>query len=251
MNSKERFSGRVETYTKYRPSYPPEAIDYLYKVVGLSDRSEVLDVGAGTGIFTRLLLERGTRVTAVEPNREMREAAMEASGDDPRFKAVAGSAEKTGLSDASCDFIVSAQAFHWFDQEAARLEFRRLLKPGGKAILVWNTRLTSGTPFLEGYERLLQGLGTDYGQVNYRNVSREMLVGFFKKEALREARFPNRQVFDFDGVAGRLLSSSYSPQPGHPGYEPMMRGLRELFDQCQENGTVNFEYVTEVYWGEV
>lgn len=251
MNSKERFSSRVDTYTKYRPGYPREAIDYLYKTVGLNESSEVLDVGAGTGIFSRLLLDRGSRVTAAEPNEAMREAALAASRDNPRFKAVSGSAEETGLAAASFDYIVSAQAFHWFDRAAAQREFRRVLKPGGKAILVWNTRLTGGTPFLEGYERLLQELGTDYGQVNHRNISHEMLVDFFKPQGMTEARFPNRQVFDFDGVAGRLLSSSYSPQPGSPGYEPMMRELRELFDRCQENGTVDFDYVTEVYWGEV
>ncbi|OXS58862.1 SAM-dependent methyltransferase [Cohnella sp. CIP 111063] len=251
MNSKERFSSRVDTYTKYRPSYPAEAIDYLYGTVGLSEASEVLDVGAGTGIFSRLLLERGSGVTAVEPNEAMREAALAASRDNPRFKAVPGSAEETGLSDASYDFIVCAQAFHWFDRTAAQREFHRVLKPGGKAILVWNTRLTEGTPFLEGYERLLQGLGTDYGQVNHRNISREALIDFFKPDGMTEARFRNRQVFDFDGVAGRLLSSSYSPQPGQPGHEPMMQELRDLFERCQENGTVNFDYVTEIYWGEV
>lgn len=251
MNSKERFSNRVDTYTKYRPSYPAEAIDYLYDTVGLTAESEVLDVGAGTGIFSRLLLDRGSRVTAAEPNEAMREAALAASQDNPRFKAVPGAAEETGLADASYDFIVAAQAFHWFNRAAAKREFGRVLRPGGKAILVWNTRLTGGTPFLEEYERLLQNLGTDYGQVNHRNISRDMLVDFFKPGGLKEARFRNRQVFDFDGVAGRLLSSSYAPQPGHPGYEPMMRELRELFDRNQESGTVNFDYETEIYWGEV
>ncbi|TFE25951.1 class I SAM-dependent methyltransferase [Cohnella luojiensis] len=251
MNSKERFSSRVETYKKYRPSYPREAIDYLVDVVGLKPQSEVLDIGAGTGIFSRLLLERGARVTAVEPNEEMREAALAASKDNPDFRAVPGSAEETGLPASSYDFIVCAQAFHWFDQAAAKAEFQRVLRPGGKAVLIWNTRLTSGTPFLEGYERLLHELGTDYGKVNHRNISREMLISFFKKDGLREARFSIRQVFDFESLSGRLISSSYSPQPGHPHYEPMMTALRELFDQNELEGKVNFDYVTEVFWGEV
>jgi SAM-dependent methyltransferase len=181
----------------------------------------------------------------------MREAARAASGDNPKFHAVPGAAEETGMPDRSYDFIVCAQAFHWFDQHAAKKEFARVLKPGGKAILVWNTRLTSGTPFLEGYERLLHDLGTDYGKVNHRNISREMLLGFFKPDGLREARFAIRQVFDFDGLKGRLLSSSYSPQSGHPNYEPMITALRELFDRNEQGGTVNFDYETEVYWGEV
>ncbi|TVX96871.1 class I SAM-dependent methyltransferase [Cohnella terricola] len=251
MNSKERFTSRVDKYTKYRPGYPSEAIDYLYETVGIGESSEVLDVGAGTGIFSRLLLERGTRVTAVEPNEAMREAAVAASQGNPRFRAVSGSAEETGQPAHAYDFIVCAQAFHWFDRMASQAEFKRVLKPGGKAVLVWNTRLTSGTPFLEGYERLLHELGTDYGRVNHRNISHDMLVSFFQPGSLKEARFVNRQVFDFDGVAGRLLSSSYAPEPGDPRHEPMMQRLRELFDRNEENGTVKFDYETEVYWGEV
>lgn len=190
-------------------------------------------------------------MTAIEPNEAMREAAVLASGDNPNFHAIPGSAEETGLPDHSYDFIVCAQAFHWFDQTAAKKEFGRVLKPGGKAVLVWNTRLTSGTPFLEGYERLLHDLGTDYGKVNHRNISREMLLAFFKPGGLREDRFVIRQVFDFDGLKGRLLSSSYSPQAGDSNYEPMIAALRELFDRNESGGTVNFDYETEVYWGEV
>ncbi|MCD9022549.1 class I SAM-dependent methyltransferase [Cohnella silvisoli] len=251
MNSKERFSSRVDTYIKYRPSYPKEAIDYLFEVVGISSQSEVLDIGSGTGIFSELLLDRGTRVTAVEPNDAMREAALLALGNNPKYKVVSGSAEVTGLPDHSYDYIVCAQAFHWFDQGAAKAEFQRILRPGGKAALIWNSRLTGGSPFLEGYEQLLRTLGTDYEKVNHRNISREMLVSFFKADGLHEARFSNQQVFDFDGLSGRLRSSSYSPEPGHPNFEPMMTALRELFDRHEKEGKVNFDYETEVYWGEV
>lgn len=251
MNSKERFTSRVDTYTKYRPSYPQEAIDYLYEVVGLSLQSKVLDIGAGTGIFSRLLLDRGTPVTAIEPNEAMRAAAIHASEGNPNFQAVPGSAEATGMPDHSYDFIVCAQAFHWFDRTRAQAEFRRVLKPGGKAILIWNTRLTSGTPLLEGYEQLLQSLGTDYGEVNHRNISHEMLVSFFKPGGINEARFAILQVFDFDGLRGRLLSSSYSPQAGHPNFEPTMTALKELFERNEQDGTINLDYETEVYWGEV
>ncbi|WP_372660780.1 class I SAM-dependent methyltransferase [Cohnella sp.] len=251
MENKERFSNRVEKYVKYRPSYPKEAIDYLYTAVGLRQHSEIADIGAGTGIFSRLLLERGSRVTAVEPNQAMREAAEKALGGNPNFSAVPEAAEDTRLPDHSVDFIVCAQAFHWFDHTAAQVEFRRILKPGGRVILIWNTRVTQGTPFLEDYEQLLIALGTDYAKVNHRNISREKLVAFFREDYLQEARFTNRQVFDYDGLSGRLLSSSYSPIAGHPKYEPMMAALRDLFDRHEQGGVVHFDYETEVYWGEV
>ncbi|SFB02273.1 Methyltransferase domain-containing protein [Cohnella sp. OV330] len=251
MENKERFTDRVETYVKYRPSYPAAAIDYLYGEAGLRRDSQVTDIGAGTGIFSRLLLERGTPVTAVEPNRAMREEAERSLEGYPGFKAVNGAAEQTGLPDASADFIVSAQAFHWFDQAAAKREFHRLLRPAGKAALIWNTRLTSGTPFLEAYEALLLRLGTDYATVNHRNITPEQLAAFFEPGTKGEARFPNRQLFDFDGLSGRLRSSSYTPVPGHPNYEPMMRDLRDIFDLYQQDGYVSFDYETEIYWGEV
>ncbi|WP_271753258.1 class I SAM-dependent methyltransferase [Cohnella sp. JJ-181] len=251
MENKERFTERVETYVKYRPSYPEAAIDYLYKEAGLARESQVVDIGAGTGIFSRLLLERGTSVTAVEPNRAMREEAERALGGYPGFRAVNGAAEQTGLPDASADFIVSAQAFHWFDQAAAKREFGRLLRTDGKAALIWNTRLTSGSPFLEAYEALLQRLGTDYAMVNHRNITPEQLAAFFKPGTKREARFPNRQLFDFDGLSGRLRSSSYTPVPGDPNYEPMLRDLQAIFDRYQQDGHVSFDYETEIYWGSV
>jgi SAM-dependent methyltransferase len=251
LDSKQRFSDRVETYIKYRPGYPIEALDYLYTVVGLNSGAIVADVGAGTGIFSSLLLERGTTVYAVEPNLEMREAAVQKLGDQPHFHAVDGSAEQTGLPDGTVDFIVCAQSFHWFDRAAAQREFRRILKPGGKVALLWNARLTEGTLFLEGYERLLTQYGTDYVKVNHRNISPEALRPFFREGLFTIAKFPNRQLFDFADLQGRLLSSSYSPLPGHPNYKPMIEALSSLFDRTQVNGNVSFDYQTEVFWGEV
>lgn len=133
----------------------------------------------------------------------------------------------------------------------AKAEFRRILRPGGKAALIWNSRLTEGTPFLELYERLLHTFGIDYASVNHRNVSHEGLCFFFEQDGPQVARFTNRQRFHFEGLSGRLLSSSYSPVPGHPNYEPMMKELRSIFNQTLEEGTVSIEYETEVFWGEV
>ncbi|WP_028563735.1 class I SAM-dependent methyltransferase [Paenibacillus pinihumi] len=251
MNSKERFSNRVDTYVKYRPSYPVEAVDYLYTVVGLGADSKVADIGAGTGIFSERLLERGSRVTAVEPNQAMREAALEKLGGQERFHAVAGSAEVTGLPDHSADFIVCAQSFHWFDRSAAQTEFRRVLHPGGKAVLIWNTRLTQGTPFRGAYDRLIHTFGMEYKNMAERKISSADLSPFFKPGSMQEARFTIQQAFDYEGLSGRLLSSSFIPEPGHPGYEPMIQELKTLFDRYEQDGQVTIDYETEVYWGEV
>ncbi|WP_053376411.1 class I SAM-dependent methyltransferase [Paenibacillus sp. FJAT-27812] len=251
MNSKERFSDRVDSYVKFRPSYPDEAINYLYDVVGVQAKSKIADIGAGTGIFSKLLLERGSHVTAVEPNQEMRGAAEKTLNGEKNYRAVSGSAEMTGLPDRSVDFIVCAQAFHWFDRSSAQSEFKRILKPGGMVVLIWNSRLLQGTPFREGYEQLLQTFGTDYNKVNHKNISPEILVSFFKSGNMHEKRFIYQQVFDFEGLSGRLRSSSYTPAFGEPKYDLMMNELHHLFERNKENGKVFFEYETEVYWGEV
>jgi SAM-dependent methyltransferase len=181
----------------------------------------------------------------------MREAAEERLGKYPNFRTVTGSAEETGLPERSVDFIVCAQAFHWFDRAASQAEFRRILRPGGKVALIWNSRVTHGTPFLEQYEQLLRKYGTDYNEINHKNISTEMLETFFQEGGLHEARFHNRQVLDFDGLKGRLMSSSYCPVPGHPSHEPLMAELKQLFDRSQQGGIVSVDYEIEIYWGEV
>ncbi|WP_438446092.1 class I SAM-dependent methyltransferase [Gorillibacterium sp. sgz5001074] len=251
MDSKERFSSRVETYVKYRPAYPEEALDFLYRTVGLRPGAEVADVGAGTGIFSRLLLERGSRVWAVEPNKDMREAAVAALGGAPEFHAIPGSAEATGLGDRSVDHVVCAQSFHWFDRTAALAEFRRILRPGGRVALIWNSRQTAGTSFREGYERLLQTYCTGYEQVGHKSITQETLRSFFRNGGPGLSDYPFCQLLDFESLKGRLLSSSYCPLPGQPNYEPLMEELRELFDANQEDGRISFDYRTEIYWGEV
>ncbi len=251
MNNTERFSNRVNDYVKYRPSYPEEALRFIQQEASLTPDSQVADVGAGTGIFSKLLVDRGLHVTAVEPNAAMREAAERWLGQVPNYRSVAGTAEETGLAGHTVDAITCAQAFHWFDQSRAQLEFRRMLKPGGKAFLIWNNRKTSGTPFLEQYEQLLRQYGTDYEQVRHTNIPHEALSAFFREGTMKEARFVNDQPCDFDGLSGRLRSSSYSPPKGHPNHEPMMAELRRIFEQNERDGKVVIAYVTEIYCGEV
>lgn len=136
----QRFSDRVENYVKYRPGYPLTAIDYLEKHANLQHRSTIADVGAGTGIFTSLLLDAGYKVFAVEPNQPMRKAAEELLGSNVNFISTDGTADATRLTTNSVDLIVCAQAFHWFNTPETVIEFQRILKPGGYVALIWNKR---------------------------------------------------------------------------------------------------------------
>ncbi len=244
-----RFSTRVADYIRYRPGYPPAVLRLLEEECGLDSTSVVADVGSGTGILSELLLKNGNRVYGVEPNREMREAGESLLASYPNFVSVDGRAEETTLDDKSVDFITAGQAFHWFDPPVTRREFMRILRPGGWVVLVWNDRRTAGTPFLEEYERLLLEYGTDYKEVSVKYAEESMLAALYGPSEIRAQTFDNEQVFDFDGLRGRLTSSSYTPQPGHPNFDPLMRELESLFQRHERDGRVVVAYDTKVFYG--
>src|SRR5437879_9326158 len=166
-NATSRFSDRVENYVRYRPGYPPQALETLKAECGLSADYVIADIASGTGIWTRLLLENGNRVFGVEPNAEMRTAGERLLAGFSRFTSIKGTAESTTLPDRSVDLVTAAQAAHWFDRPRARREFLRILKPGGWLVLLWNERRTDSRPFLRDYEQLLLTYGTDYQEVRH------------------------------------------------------------------------------------
>jgi SAM-dependent methyltransferase len=211
----------------------------------------VADIGAGTGLLAELFLKNGYRVLGIEPNREMREAGARLLAQFAQYTAIDGTAEATTLDDSSVDLITAGQAFHWFDREKARAEFARILRPGGWVALVWNERRIDSTPFLAAYEQLLRTYSSEYERLNHRQVDQQMIAGFFKAGTFRMHRFENRQNFDFEGVKGRLLSSSYTPEPGQPAYQPMLNELASIVHTHQLDGRVAFEYDTNVYCGQL
>jgi len=247
-NATSRFSDRVENYILYRPGYPLEALEALRTECGLAPEHIVADIASGTGIWTRTLLENGNAVFGIEPNPEMREAGERLLAAFPKFASVAGTAESTTLADQSVDFVTAAQAAHWFDRTPSRREFVRILKPGGWLVLLWNERLTDTTPFLRDYEQLLLAYGTDYKEVRHERTT-DAVNEFFDPVPYQELTFEMRQEFDYEGVAGRLLSSSYAPGPDHPQYPPMLRELHHVFDAHAVSGRATFEYKTRLYFG--
>ncbi|HEY3738311.1 MAG TPA: class I SAM-dependent methyltransferase [Bryobacteraceae bacterium] len=243
-----RFSDRAELYGKYRPGYPAGVVEALQADAGLTSSSIVADIGSGTGISTRLLAPHVSLVYAVEPNAEMR---AEAERDEPaNVVSVDGTAEETGLVGAAVDFVVAATAFHWFKKAETRREFRRILKPYGLVVLLWNMRKREGSKLGEAYDKLLLEFGTDYKPAlmsdKWGKPAGEFFGGPFEHRTI-----PNLQDFDFEGFKGRLLSASYAPLPGHEKYEPMIARLREIFDECQVDGRVRFDYDTQLYWGRI
>ncbi|MGL5812030.1 MAG: class I SAM-dependent methyltransferase [Aeromonas sp.] len=249
MDSTQRFSARVEAYVKYRPGYPAAMLDFLAAELAMGPDARVADIGAGTGILTALLAPRVGEIFAVEPNPDMRGAAERLLVEAGNIHWLGGSAEATGIPAGCLELVTVAQAFHWFDRRAFKAECRRLLKPGGRVALIWNDRLTD-TGFLQAYEAGLRAYSGDYEEVNHRNLGEADFAAFFEG-AYRLDCFPNRQLFDLDGVMGRLNSSSYAPAIGTPAYEQLAALIHREFERWAQDGRIAFNYQTLVYSGRV
>jgi SAM-dependent methyltransferase len=246
----QRFSNRVTDYARYRPSYPSGVVQLLRVECGLRPEHVIADIGSGTGLLSKLFLDNGNAVFGVEPNPEMRAAGEVFLQQYANFHSVSGSAEAMTLAPRSVEFITAGQAFHWFQPAAARAEFKRILKPGGWVVIAWNDRRMDETPFAREYEALLQRFGIDYKSVRDAYPEAQTIREFLNCRALGSRDLPNHQIFDWEGLCGRLLSSSYAPKEGHANFAPMMAELRHLFSANQRDGRIRMDYFTRVYFGQ-
>jgi SAM-dependent methyltransferase len=240
----ERFGDRAADYVAGRPSYPAAALDALFD--GLGDARDVLaaDLGAGTGISSRLLAERGAQVIAVEPNAAMREAAE----PHPRVEWVAATAEWTGAGEASIDLVTAFQAFHWFDRGKALREMVRILRPGGRASVVYNERDESD-PFTAAYGDLVRAYQTDETE-RRRADGLEAFAAFEGWHAKRRVEVRNEQSLDVDGVLARARSTSYLPKDGAAADE-LHDAIRALVSRYAHDSRVVMVMRTIVVIGDV
>lgn len=247
----ERFTHAVvEHYTKSRPSYPKELINYLMEKGVINNNSIIADIGSGTGLFTQLLLETGATVFAVEPSQAMRTAAEHDLKKYPHFTSVNTTAENTTLQDKSVDMVSAATAFHWFDYDACKKEFKRILKPSGSVLLLWNLRLPELSPITQGYEIILRKYCPQYKGIPPQQITEQKLVGFFD-DAVDIIKLDNHQQFDLNGLIARLRSTAYALTPEQNGYDAMMNDITTLFHQYSENGLVTFPHLMKAYLGKL
>jgi SAM-dependent methyltransferase len=249
--AKERFTNRTEEYHRHRPGYPPQVIDFLKGETLIAPSSVVADIGAGTGLSTKLFLPHVRRVYGVEPNAAMRRQAEIDLADYADFYPIDGSAEETTLADAAIDLIVAAQAFHWFDAPTARQEFKRILKPQGHVLLMWNERDTEGDALQAEYDAMLEKYIPDYRSLAHKSLTPEAITAFFNGAAVDHFSLPNEQTFTLEALKGRMTSSSYIPKPPSPVYDALSAELEELFNRHQKNGTVRFVYRTNGWLGRI
>lgn len=251
MDTTKKFTGKSEAYEHYRPGYPEAFIDYLLASCGLEGGGTAADVGAGTGILSRQLLEKGLKVIAVEPNDDMREKAQKNCGSFAGFTAVGALAEDTGLADRSVDLVTAAQAFHWFDAPRFKKECGRILKEGGRVALVWNNRDIKSPLVTENAEICARFCPEFGGFSNGREQGGEVFASFFKEGAYVHREFRNDLVFDLEGFVGRNLSSSYAPREGGEQYGPFVEALEKLFEKYGRHGRLTLPNVTDCFIGGV
>jgi ubiquinone/menaquinone biosynthesis C-methylase UbiE len=230
------FSSAAEVYERARPSYPDDAVAWLVARAGLGPGRTVLDVGAGTGKLTRLLVPSGARVVAVEPLDEMR-ALIDGS------ETVAATAEELPFADATADAITVAQAFHWFDHDRALPEFHRVLKPEGVLALIWNSR-DLDDPVQREVEELLRPL-RDQVPGQQLGAWREPLARspYFGAEEART--FRHEQSFTTDDLCERVASTSFVAAMSAFDREALLAQVRALTHDLAE--PFPFPYVTEVH----
>lgn len=248
MDNTKKFSGRADDYVKGRPGYPNALIDCLYTKYGFTDSSSIADVGAGTGKFSKYLLDRGSRVYLVEPNDDMRSAAQKELSVYSNAVFVDGSSESTSLRDHSVDFVTAAQAFHWFDADKFKTECKRILKPGGKIVLLWNTRDMSSDFNLESYAIYKKYCPLFKGYHGGMKDNDERIAEFFNHN-YDKFIFENPIEFTKDKFIRRSLSASYSLKDDDEGFALYVRELECLFDKYSRNGIVVMENNTTVYIG--
>ena len=245
MNTTTRFSDRADDYVKYRPGYPVKIIALLTEKAGLNKTSVIADIGAGTGISSKLFLDNGNPVYAVEPNKEMREAATFLLPKKENYISINGTAENTHLEKQSIHMIFSAQAFHWFNKVKAKTEFARILALNGNIVLVWNIR-NNTHDFQRGYEKILNGIPA-YHDVHHRDITDTEIADFFSPKKMYAEHLNNSQTFGLEGLKGRLRSSSYCPKEGAV-YDSLMQQLETLFVKHARKGFITFEYITKIFW---
>jgi len=251
MDNRDKFTNKAENYTKYRPSYPQGFINHLVNEVGMNCESIVADIGAGTGILTKLLACKVKKIIAVEPNKDMLKVCRKHLKGIKNFTGIDASAENTSLPDSSVDFITAAQAFHWFDREKSKSEFKRILKKNGKVIIVWNFKYAD-YDFLKENRSILRRFCPEFkGFTGGVENDSSSFSDFFKKDCCEYKVFDNYKTINLEEFIGGTLSASYSPSPEVSHYNNFISELTEVFNKYSTNGILKMPLKTWCYTGEL
>jgi len=250
--NESKFDGMGKIYASFRPSYPRAFMEYLRGGVGIRESCAVADIGSGTGILTRQLLESGVQVFAVEPNADMRAVAEADLRGFGGFVSVNGTAESTTLAAHSVGFVTAAQAFHWFDSKRFKAECARIMKPRGKVVLVWNSRDAESALVREN-DAINKKYCPDFKGFSggMRGAENEDDFADFFEGAYETKIFSNDTSCGEQGFIGRNLSASYAPKESDADYQAYVAELRALFAKYSKNGTLRTPNFTRSYAGHI
>ncbi len=224
------FSRKVAAYVAARPDYPDALFDALQALGVLSSDETVADIGAGTGLLTRSLLPRACLVTAVEPSDDMRAACDAQLAGHGNYRSLRGTAEHLPLGDASVDLITAAQAFHWFDIDAARQEFLRVLRPSGQVALVWNDRVRKD-PLHVAMDEVFAAYGGARRGAMLAHENRSDVPRFLGGAPAHEIDLPHEHRLDRNGLRALAFSRSYMPDPESDGGRSAARNIDAIFER--------------------
>ncbi|NLB79720.1 MAG: class I SAM-dependent methyltransferase [Clostridiaceae bacterium] len=242
-------SERIENYLRYQPGYPRKLLNYLYEEVGFLRESVIADIGSGTGVLARLLLERGSRVVAIESDDRMRDIAERLLNDEfQRFVTLNATAENTTLFNESVNYIVCAHSLNGFCIDKCRDEFLRILKPSGVVVMIYN-RLTQEEDFSKEYNYLQERYRIYPEKAECRELSEIEISEFYASTTYNQVSFPNRQSLDYEGARARLLSDRSLPEQGEDGYNDMINEFYKIFERYSQNRKIILNYITETYIG--
>ena len=242
QNTVERFDGRAADYDHYRERYDAnEILAPLRDWCGLTPDWLIADVGAGTGMLSDVFLANGNRVIAIEPNTEMRAACAQLHANEPRLEIREGTAETTGLADASVDLVCSGRALHWFDLEAALHEFRCILRPGGWVVSVAAGRTDFGREENEAFVRLLEPFSGSAKERLAAYSAYTRLKDFFEEGDFHHYERGGELRMDWRHLRGMALSLSHTPRTNDPRFLEFEHTLKNFFDRYEKQGFVTWE----------
>ena len=243
------FSKKAENYMKYRWRYPKEVLDYLKSSVGLQKSWNIADIGYGTGILTKILLDNGNNVIGVEPNDDMRNAGEEYLKDYSNFVSMNAKAEESKIKDNSLELITVAQAIHWFNPEKTKIEFNRILKDNGIIFIIFNRRSKERSDFIIDYDNINKKYNKDFKYTNNNPSNGNLIINYLLDDKIHYHSIDNKISEGFESFKGGFLSASFIPDETSENYTEMINELKDIFDKHKNNDKITFEYSTEIYWG--
>lgn len=244
----QRFTGKATAYSTARPTYPQQCLYQIVRYTGLKPDAKVFDTGAGTGLFTQLLLNYFDHVTLVEPNDDMRFNAINNLPSE-RINSISATAENFEATPHSVDLITAAQAFHWFDRDAVKAHWRTVLKSTGYVALVWNER-TESTSFAQEFTAFLHRLANfDPNNKPPTESSDEEILRFFSKATIETA--PHSTPLTEQELINLAVSRSYFPAPSHSEFEQLKQEVRTIFDRHAADKIVQLPYLCKLFIGQI